>query len=50
MIKDNPDDHDNLLAKVQVRPKTPQYREIVRTENLEEYKKTDKKQLAVILL
>ena len=49
-IKDQQDEEENLLAKVKVRPKTPPYREITRTENQTEYNKNDKKQLAVILL
>jgi hypothetical protein len=44
------DEEENLLAKVKVRPKTPPYREITRTENAQEYNRTDKKQLAIILL
>jgi hypothetical protein len=39
-----------LLSKVKVRPKTPTHKEIVRTENLAEYNKADKKELAVIML
>ena len=49
-IKDQMDEEDNLLAKVKVRPKTPPYREITRTENHQEYNKNDKKQLAIIML
>ena len=49
-IKDQQDEEENLLAKVKVRPKTPPYREITRTEKQAEYNKNDKKQLAVILL
>jgi hypothetical protein len=44
------DEEDNLLAKVKVRPKTPPYRDITRTENLQEYNRSDKKQLAITLL
>jgi hypothetical protein len=33
-----------------VRPKTPTHKEIVRTENLAEYNKADKKELAIIML
>ena len=39
-----------MLRQVKVRPKTPVYREIVRTENLEEHSRADRKQLAVTLL
>jgi len=38
------------MNKVQVRPKTPLYREITRSENVQDYEKNDKKQLAIILL
>lgn len=46
------DQHEegNLMNKVQVRPKTPLYREITRSENVQDYEKNDKKQLAIILL
>lgn len=39
-----------MLRQVKVRPKTPVYREIVRTENLEDHSRADRKQLAVTLL
>ena len=44
------DEEDNLLSKVKVRPKTPPCREIQRTDNLDEFKRADKKQQAIILL
>ena len=49
-INNNMDEEDNLLSKVKVRPKTPPCREIQRTDNLEEFKRADKKQQAIILL
>ena len=49
-IKNNLEEEDNLLSKVKVRPKTPPYRDIQRTENLDELKRNDKKYLAITLL
>lgn len=48
--KGNLEEEDNLLSKVKVRPKTPPYRDIVRTENVDELKRNDKKYLAITLL
>jgi hypothetical protein len=39
-----------LLKRVQVRPKTPVHRDIVRIENEDEYERQDQKQKAAILL
>ena len=32
-VKDNQEEEENLLSKVKVRPKTPPYKEIQRTDN-----------------
>lgn len=42
-IKDLLEEEDTLLSKVKVRPKTPLYRDIQRIENIEDYKRNDKK-------
>lgn len=43
-------EEDNVLSKIQVRPKTPPYKEFVRIEDKGRYEREDKKKRAIILL
>lgn len=49
-VKEGQEEDENLLKRVQVRPKTPTHRDIVRIENEDEYEHQDQKQKAAILL